>query len=516
MFWYFASISATPDLVLTEVRTCIDQFIFNRSPCRISRADSVLPVACGGVAAPHIEGYLLALKARWICLYLRNPFSLWARFFRWKIDKICSTTGISQPFSANLPASIKNFGVVGEALYAWSILPKSPDFRICSADLADSFPISSNRDLLLSKKLRNCLSRSGIFELQDLLSDSGGWLTSADIRSQYHTRIPEPTLRSIQSAIPNRFIMAATVGHTKISVGDWLESRCDSSLSPFYLQVTEKTKVFLRGKKLARGDGSILTLSNDPIATYTLSEVESLFRKVFVISINNCHCLIGDLYQRAVILSKSSGERDAPRLIDLDFRSLRVLYLPPHRFSTPKITLADFNYERAYKWLSNSIHDLPLRAFCLRLIHRKIPLRLDSLCFLCSTSHPSFDHVFQGCDVVDAFLEYFSYKCSLWFPDFPFIWSRPLTFDTPYDDTWNLAAVCAKSAILAQYWHLSNDPPSSPAASSHVATARRWLKKLREFLLVTSLKGIKSRNRWNRNGLWILADGSLNMDYLSL
>ncbi len=170
----------------------------------------------------------------------------------------------------------------------------------------------------------------------------------------------------------------------------------------------------------------------------------------------------------------------------------------------------------AYKWLSNSIFDLPLRAFCLRLIHQKIPLLSDVPCFFCSRSRASIDHIFRDCDVIDIFLEYFSSKCSLWFPNLPFQWNKHIIFDLPAADHWNLASICAKSAIYAHYWHLASESPQSAQACSHVAIARRWLKKLREFLLVTSLKGIKSRSRWNLGGLWILADGSLNMEYLSL
>jgi exonuclease III len=514
LLWYFSSISATPDSVIQEVRSLIDQFIFNRTPCRISRADSVLPVTCGGIAAPHIEGYLLALKARWICMYLRNPFSLWARFFRWKIDRICFSLGISQPFSAALPASVKQFGLVGEALYAWSSIRKHPDHRVCSADLADSFPITANNSIPMQQKIRNRLAKAGIFELQDLLSDSGGWLTVDDIRSQYHIRLPPATLRSIQLAVPNRFIIAATTGHTKVSPGDWFELRCDATVTPHYLRVSSRSRSIINVQRFnIQEDGSLLPspLDSHPLL---LSDLERQYRKVFVVTMDGKNCLIGDLYQKSIILSKSDTNVEAPCLIDLDFRSLRALFLPPHRFSTPRVTLPAFDYERSYKWLASTIFDLPFRAFCLRLVHRKIPFRPEVPCYLCSKPCLSLDHVLRDCDVVDVFMEFFTQKCSQWFPNLPLHWDIPILFDVPLADYWNIASLCAKSAIYSQYWSIAFDNSSSTL--SYLAIIRRWLKKLREFLLAVSLKGIKSRSRWNLNGLWILADGTLNMESLSL
>ena len=515
LFWYYSSISATPDSYLSQVRTCIDQYVFNRSPCRISRINSVLPPSCGGIGAPHIDGYALALKARWVCLYLQNPHALWACFFRWKIDQICLKLGISQPFSANLPSAIKKFGFVGEALYAWSILPKSPNFRVCSADLADSFPIVQNPSFDIPEKLQSRLCRAGITQLQDLLSDSGAWLSTSDIHSQYSLRISGADLLSIQRAIPTRFITAAINGHTKISLGDWLELRCDSSLSPYYLKVLSKVGSLFNLKKFQLSDGGLLIPTQQATINLSASDINLQFRKVFVLSRGPISCLIGDLYQRAIILSPIDRSIDSPLLIEASFRSLRLLLLPPHRIALPRNLIHNFDYERAYRWLTCFLFDIPLRSFGLRLVHQKISILADVPCLLCSKASPSVDHILYDCDVTDAFLELFQQKCSLWFPSFsPPPWKLPVSFDSLFADSWNLASICAKAAIYSQYWacHFGK----SHSASSPIAIARCWLKMLREFLLAASLKGVKLRSRWQCNGTWILADGSLNMEQLSL
>jgi hypothetical protein len=496
----------------------VDNFIFNRSPTRLSYETASLPSGKGGIGAPHVESYIQALKARWLCSYLSSPHQIWALLFRWKLDKITSLLGIKQPFSAAIPVAAKKFGIVGEALYAWSLIRRSPNFNCCPSDLASSFPILDNLSIVLPNALVKRLRRVGLHCLKNFLSDDKHhWLSSEQLRSLFRIRLSKSDLNLIQKSIPFRFLLAACQGKTKLKVGDWLEQKSKITAVPaHYIQINKTLANQHRVQMFLRSTSGLLTASGVPFEIDCIS-ISQLYRKVFVKTSILGAIYIGDLFEEATVISRVEGDSLSDLITETNFKSLRTLFHPLPQTAIPRQNIAGFNYDRAYSWIGKRLFDKPFATFALKLVTRKLAFCSIHQCHLCGIHAISFNHTFFECPISCDFLKMIRVIWEDWFPESPFFsWVDNLCFGTHLSNLWNLVALCAKSCIYSATWaHHFNNNDTFPYPSA-ISIAKAWIKKLRDFLLAVSLRGLKASKRWDHNNAWFHADGSLNSENLSL
>jgi hypothetical protein len=64
-----------------------------------------------------------ALKAHWIVRLFIDPNETWSKLFILKLEKLAYIFDVNNIFTDKWPLGVQSQGVVGQAIYYWSILP---------------------------------------------------------------------------------------------------------------------------------------------------------------------------------------------------------------------------------------------------------------------------------------------------------------------------------------------------------------------------------------------------------
>jgi hypothetical protein len=199
---YVASVIHTPDIVISEVKKCIRDFIWDGKPAKIAYDVIIQPIEKGGLKLMDFEAKVKALKAIWVKRFLDSST------YRWKAAPTCfyNTLDINLFFLANhAPISISP-KFYREVHNCWSEARAINTSNINIETIQEQV-IWNNRYITISNK-SFCWSnwiKKGIMSIKDILNNNNQFMTYIEINKKFNVNCNFLHALQIRKSIPSEW-----------------------------------------------------------------------------------------------------------------------------------------------------------------------------------------------------------------------------------------------------------------------------------------------------------------------
>ena len=243
---YVCSALYTPEIVYTEVKAAITNFLWNNKRAKIAYDVLIQPIEKGGLKLTDFESKVKSLKAVWVKRFIDMSS------VRWKAapHSFYNTSNIKHFFQSN--HSHQKFPCLfyQDIHNSWSDVRRVDCLSAKTESITNQF-LWNNRYLLISKKPYHWKQweQNGIYTVNDLLTDDNKFLSHDEIISKYNVRCSFLDILQIRQSIPSDWKQKNFRVNRKIVIDDALfignnMVKCDNITTKLiyniYIQFKEK------------------------------------------------------------------------------------------------------------------------------------------------------------------------------------------------------------------------------------------------------------------------------------